>query len=203
MQIIVISSSKNFENEAEVVTKLFEAGLETFHLRKPKLSTRELKKYISHIPKQFHSRIVINSHHSLAGKFKLKGIHLTKTHHKRNVKTKLVIKWLRFLNPKLIVSTSYTKLISVFEKDDRYSYVGLSPIFDSLIGKYQSGFADHRYRLYRYHLERSRGRTKNLRGSRPVANGKEQAGDARLVGAQPTQQTWRSFLFRREVWHDR
>jgi len=143
MRLIVISQSKVFENEADIVTKFFEAGLETFHLRKPKLSTRELKKYIQKIPKQFHSRIVIHSHHSLAGKFKLKGIHLTKTHHKRNIKTKLVIKWLRLLNSNLIVSTSYTKLISVFEEDNRYSYVFLSPIFDSLTGKYQSGFTDH------------------------------------------------------------
>ncbi|MEO6884054.1 MAG: thiamine phosphate synthase [Bacteroidia bacterium] len=143
MQLIVISSSTNFENEMEIVGKLFEAGLETFHLRKPKFSTRELKKYIQQISPNFHNRIVIHSHHSLAGKFKLKGIHLTKTHLNRNLKTSLVVKWLRFRNPKLTISTSYSKLISIFEEDKRFSYVFLSPVFDSLIGKYQSGFTEH------------------------------------------------------------
>ena len=38
MKLIVISSSKNIENEAKIVTKLFEAGLENFHLSKKKLS---------------------------------------------------------------------------------------------------------------------------------------------------------------------
>lgn len=53
MKLIVISDAGVLENEAVIVTKLFEAGLESFHLRKHKISTRKTKAFISAIPAHF------------------------------------------------------------------------------------------------------------------------------------------------------
>lgn len=146
MKLIVISPSGKHENETEIVTKLFESGLDTFHLRKPKYSTRQLSDYIKKIPRQFHNRIVIHSHHNLARKFNLKGIHLTKTHRIRRLKTWLSIKLLKAKNPTATISVSHRRLLSLFEDEEVYSYVFLSPIFDSLTSKYQSGFTEHSLR---------------------------------------------------------
>jgi thiamine-phosphate pyrophosphorylase len=143
MKIIVISSNKKTDTEANVVTSMFEHGLETFHLRKPKLTTKELAEYIEQIPAHFHNRIVTHTHHALAGKYKLKGIHFTKGHLKTPRRTwwKLkLLSWKRPLNS-MTLSSSHSKLSTLYEPDDYpFNYVFVSPVFDSLTGKFQSGF---------------------------------------------------------------
>jgi thiamine-phosphate pyrophosphorylase len=145
MQIIVISSSGTIENEAKIVTQLFEAGLETFHLRKLKLSTQEMKELIQQIPAHFHNRIFIHSHHNLASTFKLGGIHLTSVHKRRGKRTWLTIKIIQFRNPQIKITTSFKTIGHLFETGHKYaySYVFLSPIFDSVTSKFQSGFTEH------------------------------------------------------------
>lgn len=143
MKIIVISPAETHENETEIVTRLFESGLETFHLRKPRYSTRQLTEYIKKIPAVYHNRIVIHSHHKLLLKFKLKGIHLTKTHRDRNFRTWFITRIIKSKFPAATVSVSHRRLIGLFEDEKTHDYVFLSPVFDSLTGKYQSGFTAH------------------------------------------------------------
>lgn len=145
MKLIVISNSGIMENEAIIVTKLFEAGLETFHLRKHKTSTKKTRDLISAIPSHFHNRIVIHSHHNLARYFKLKGIHLTKTHKKRKFRTWLILKLIKLKNPHIIISTSYDTIGKLFEHSEsyNYNYVFLSPIFESITSKFQGGYTTH------------------------------------------------------------
>ena len=80
MKLYVISSSKSIDNEAEIVTRLFENGLPSFHLRNHKISTTRMRNFIAQIPEKYHSRIVIHSHFNLAFSMRLQGIHLTKSH---------------------------------------------------------------------------------------------------------------------------
>ncbi len=145
MKLIVMSSSSSIENEAQIVTQLFEAGLETYHLRKLKLSTNQMKGFIQQIPEHFHNRIFIHSHHNLASMFKLGGIHLTSTHKKKKYKTWLSIKLIKLKNPDIKITTLFKNIGHLFETDHKYvySYVFLSPIFDSVSSKFQSGFTEH------------------------------------------------------------
>lgn len=145
MKFLVISSSSEIENEAQIITSLFEAGLDHFHLRKHKLSTKKTKELLSAIPSHFHNRIIIHTHHNLARKFNLKGIHLTKSHLKKRFKTWLTIKLIQLKNPEIVITTSFSNIGQLFEKEHRYqyNYVFLSPIFDSLNSKFQGGFTEH------------------------------------------------------------
>lgn len=145
MKLIVISSSSKIENETDIITSLFEAGLETLHLRKHKLSTKETKELIKAIPVHFHNRIILHSHHNLARKFDVRGIHLTKTHIKRKFNTWLTVKLIQVKNPSIIITTSFNNIGQLFDKEHRhpYSYVFLSPVFDSLNSKFQGGFTEH------------------------------------------------------------
>lgn len=145
MKLIVISNSGIVENEAIIVTKLFEAGLETFHLRKHKISTKKTKEFISSIPAHFHNRIVVHSHHNLARYFTLKGIHLTKTHKKRRFRTWLMLKLIKLKNPHIIITTSFDTIGKLFETNSNYNYdyVFLSPIFDSITSKFQGGYTNY------------------------------------------------------------
>ena len=145
MRLIVISSSRTIENETEIITQFFESGLQTFHLRKRWLSSSRTKKIINGIPQQYHNRIVLHYNHLLARKYKLKGIHLSKSHKKKKIKTWLILKLLRFSNPNIEVSTSFNNIGQLMEmnKTYNYSYVFLSPVFDSLSSKFQSGFTEN------------------------------------------------------------
>lgn len=145
MKIIVISNATNIENEIQIITKLFEAGLETFHLRKHRMSSKSIRSFIQQIPLQYHNRIVLHSHHKLARKYNLKGIHITKTHKKRRFKTWLTTRLVQLRHPHIIITTSYSNIGSMLDqqKEYNYDYAFLSPIFDSLTSKYQGGFTEH------------------------------------------------------------
>ncbi len=141
MNILVISPSKTKDNEIKIVKELFENGLDTFHLRKPKQSTKDLKNYIEQIPEFFHNRIVIHSHHNLARVFNLKGIHLTKQHleHKWRLWVNLNLGGLR--NRNLIITQSKSTLAALYEPTEyKLNYVLLRPVFDSLTNTLQTGF---------------------------------------------------------------
>jgi thiamine-phosphate pyrophosphorylase len=148
MKLVVISSSGPIENEAQIITRLFEAGLEIFHLRKHKLSTKATKELLKQIPAHFHCRIVIHSHHKLARTFNLRGIHLTKSHIKTKYKTWFTVKLIQIKNPGIKISTSFNNIGQLFDKNHpyHYNYVFLSPIFDSLNSKFQGGFTEHSLR---------------------------------------------------------
>ena len=141
MKIIIISPFQTKENEIENIVKMFEAGLETYHIRKPKFSTKQLQEYIEKIPKQFHNRIVIHSHHNLARVYNLQGVHYTKKHLEKNIRNWWREKMLRISTSNFIKTTSHGKLSSLYDAEEmKFDYVFLSPIFDTITGKYQSGF---------------------------------------------------------------
>lgn len=141
MKIVVISQSRIIENEHKIIQDLFEAGLETFHIRKPRLRTKQLMEFLEKIPSQFHNRIIIHSHHNLASKYDLQGIHYTRLHLEATFRNWWREKKLRFIKRNLVRTSSHNKLATLYDESDiRFDYVFLSPIFDSITGKYQSGF---------------------------------------------------------------
>jgi|SRR5246127_187581 len=148
MKVIVISPSKIKEEEITNLVKMFEAGLETYHLRKPKFSTKQLQEYIEKIPKQFYNRIIIHSHHNLARKYNLQGVHYTKKHLEPNFKNWWREKMLRISTSNFIKTSSHGKLASLYDEEEmKFDYVFLSPIFDTITGKYQSGFYEDSIKL--------------------------------------------------------
>lgn len=142
MKLIVISASQPVEREHEIITELFELGLSVFHLRKPEMSTKDMRELIKKIPAHFRKRIVIHSHHKLAASLGLKGIHLTRAHRKRRYYQLLHLPLLRLRCPGLTISTSYNKLSHIYEDEGRFSYILLNPVFDPLTNAYHAGFSE-------------------------------------------------------------
>src|SRR5262249_27530774 len=107
MKIVVISNTTDMDGEHEMVHQMFEAGLEYFHIRKPKYSTEDLRKYLDKIDKKYRDRIIIHTHHELCIPYKLKGIHLTNRHKKKRfLQTWLMMKYIKFKRPDIQVTTS-------------------------------------------------------------------------------------------------
>jgi thiamine-phosphate pyrophosphorylase len=141
MKLIVITPAKDKEDEANIVTKMFESGLTTLHLRKPRFSTNQMSEYISNIPEHYHNRIVIHSHHKLALKFDLKGIHLTSTHLVKKWKYWFVRQRLKLKFSSISKSRSYSRLQYVYSTEEySFNYFLIGTMFNSLTGGFYSGF---------------------------------------------------------------
>jgi thiamine-phosphate pyrophosphorylase len=146
MKLIVISTSKNSSGDSRIITELFENGLNRFHLRKPAMSTKDMRALIEAVPQHFHNRIIIHSHHKLAGIYKLGGIHLTSVHRRRRFSTWLRMKLLMIKTNQLTVSTSFHKLGHVYSNEEGFDYILLGTIFERLGGRFNAGYSEHSLR---------------------------------------------------------
>ncbi|MGD1845444.1 MAG: thiamine phosphate synthase [Salibacteraceae bacterium] len=132
MKLILVTSPDKFKSEVDTVIELFEKDLELLHLRKPGFSEKRMTEYLRAIPKKYHNRIVIHSHYKLLGKFKLKGIHLSRKERKVSFSNRMKLAWIRLRHRNITVSTTFHNLISLTEDQRTFSYVFLSPIFDGI-----------------------------------------------------------------------
>lgn len=141
MKLIVITGSKTLADEPSMVTKMFEDGLMTLHLRKPRYTTQEMRDYIEAIPENYHNRIVIHSHHILAVKYNLKGIHFTATHLLKKWKYFFTRLRLRIKFGKLVKTRSYKRLSNIHDKEERdFDYYLIGTVFNNLTGELYGGF---------------------------------------------------------------
>jgi len=129
MKLLVISPSNTLEGESILIRKMFDAGLGTLHVRKPKLSTEGLKKYLENYSEEHHKKMIIHTHHNLLWEFNLKGIHLTKSHKKSPYKIWVQHQLFKLRRKNIIRTTSCSSLTSLAESYNEYEYIMLSPIF--------------------------------------------------------------------------
>lgn len=141
MKLIVITGSKTITDEPSMVTKMFEDGLMTLHLRKPRLTTQEMRDYIEEIPVHYHNRIIVHSHHILAAKYNLKGIHFTGTHLSKKWKYFFTRLRLRLKFGKLFKTRSYKRLGDIHKKEEHdFDYYLIGTVFNNLTGELYGGF---------------------------------------------------------------
>lgn len=128
---IVITLPDFHAGEAECIARfLQDGGIDLVHLRKPGSSPEHMDELICGIPRILHGRLVLHDHFGLAVKYGLHGVHLNR----RNPSPP--VGWTGS------VSFSCHSLGEVAECKDRYSYVSLSPIFDSISKQgYKSAFS--------------------------------------------------------------
>lgn len=76
MKLIVVTPPTFFVEEDQILTALFEEGLDILHLRKPETPAMYSERLLTLIPKKYHKRIVTHEHFYLQDEFELMGIHL-------------------------------------------------------------------------------------------------------------------------------
>ncbi|MEM9052785.1 MAG: thiamine phosphate synthase [Bacteroidota bacterium] len=139
MKIVVVSSPKEQPNEIVEVIKMFELGLEHFHIRKPKMGRRQLTEYIKQFPERYREQLVIHSYHGLCFSLKLGGIHLSRKHRKRGKLYQFKLFLRRTFGRELVVTRTFHKLTDLTNDRRKYSYTFLSPVFDSITHSTLSG----------------------------------------------------------------
>lgn len=126
MKLIVIANPDPVQQEFEILEKLFDAGLEYFHLRKPSFPFAEAERYVSNIPEAYRDRVVLHEHYELAGAYGLKGIHQTS-------KNRDAWEIARKQHPELQRSASVHTVEELQQVSDvEFAYVFFSPVFPSL-----------------------------------------------------------------------
>jgi len=136
MEVIVISNPSRVEGEDEILDDLFSSGLMTYHLRRPGETEDEVERSLQCIAPSYRNRVVLHSHHRLASRYGVRGIHLPEKMRKGNAHSLECSLWMKIQNPALHVSTSYHALTDLWEYRTNgrreYGYVFLSPLFDSI-----------------------------------------------------------------------
>lgn len=128
MELMAMTTHDKFRSEIYIVIKLFENGLETLHLKKPKFSKNHYKNYINQIPKKYHNRIIIHNHFTLIYRFNLKGINISK----KIKPSKLFLFFFKFLkNGKKIIHTCHSINQIKELNTKKYNYIVAGPIFKS------------------------------------------------------------------------
>lgn len=127
MELIIISSPDQVNDETKIINKLFESGLEYFHIRKPADTGEQVRKLIAGIEPNYYPRLSLHQHHCLAEEFGIKRLHYTE-----NERGKLKDNTLEgLINNGFILSTSVHDL-SLLASLNEYQYVFFGPVYNSI-----------------------------------------------------------------------
>ncbi len=138
MSVIVISNStflESFQNEAQQINALFEAGLPFLHLRKPDSTESDLKSLLEAIDARFYSQIVVHQHFETAQEFGITRWHLTEYRRKVFEQENTEGGESCFSKKGISLSTSIHRLEDYENLSIAFDYTFLSPVFDSISKK--------------------------------------------------------------------
>lgn len=125
---IVITSPDEVSDEASRISELLSSGKTDFvHIRKPYSSIRDVRNLIENIPHPLRSRLRLHGHFALLDEFSLAGAHLNSRCPDAPY------------NARSLTRSCHS--LSDLHDLDRYEYVTLSPLYDSISKSgYKSAF---------------------------------------------------------------
>lgn len=133
--VILISNPAPVNDEHEIISQIFDEGLDVFHLRKKEYSEDEMRAFIENIQQKYRGRIVLHSHYHLAADYGLKGIHVPAVYTGEMSAGTLSVS---FHSPEEILTSELA-----------FDYGFLSPVFDSISKEgYKSRFKLEELRLF-------------------------------------------------------
>ncbi len=132
MKFIVITEPEFLPNEAELIERLFDAGLDTLHLRKPNSTTDDCAALLDKLPSSVLRHTVVHDHFGLCAAYGLQGVHLNR----RNPQPPAT-------SGGITVSASCHSIDEAASRKLQLDYVTLSPVFDSISKQgYRSSYTD-------------------------------------------------------------
>jgi len=132
MKLVVISPEAADPRENEVMAALFEAGLERYHVRKPRVSLDRLRAWLGEVPEKWRSRLVLHQHHGLAAEFGCGGVHWRDASSLAGDDAPFFPERLGNHFPRLFTSRSCHDLATLRKSLGHYDSVFFSPVFPSI-----------------------------------------------------------------------
>lgn len=123
MKIIVLSPETIDPRETAAMASFFAAGLERYHVRKPRLEARSLEAWLRDLPRAWRSCLVLHSHHELVHRLGLAGCHYREAD---------LVSGLPALGRCRQASRSCHDLANLESSLGCWSYVLFAPVFSSL-----------------------------------------------------------------------
>ena len=137
--IIIIAPEKDIPNEIEILTQLFQEGLQYYHFRKPNKNYQEHCDYLNQIDEKYHDRIVVHYFHELMNEFNLKGIHFQEQKRRDCLDTPSDY-FTKFNNMfGKTISSSFHETEEIEKCNFEFDYHLLSPVFSSISKKGYEG----------------------------------------------------------------
>lgn len=122
MKLIAITPETFIHAEAELINKLFRAGLAYLHVRKPNTDSETVRRFVMCIDSSFRKRLIMHRHVQLYEEMALGGIHLSIEQFSRLPQGDFAA----------ICSTS-THHITAFKQLDRpAAQIFISPVYNSI-----------------------------------------------------------------------
>lgn len=133
---IAITIPGELPDEAARIARLLESGWDFVHIRKPDWSLRDVRNLIEDVPYPLRSRLRLHGHFDLLNDYGLAGAHLNSRCPTAPAAARSVTRSCHSLGEIRRLETSGDL--------DRYQYVTLSPVFDSISKPgYASAFDIH------------------------------------------------------------
>lgn len=132
MELRVITQPNLIANEASIINELFDEGLATLHLRKPKWTNDQILGFMGDIHEHYHERLVFHQMHHLAKDFGVKGVHLKSTDRVAKNPEQLEEWLIEYKERGCKVSTAIHSLPEIDELEDMFDLLTISPIFESI-----------------------------------------------------------------------
>jgi thiamine-phosphate pyrophosphorylase len=129
--LIVFTSENHVDNEGFWLNELFDHGLETLHVRKPKFTREAYQNLLQEIRPEYHHKIMIHQNHEFCLEMGLKGIHIPE--YSRKMMSSILDNYVNgFQSKNYSVSSSFHNLKAVEQSDSSLDYYVLSPVFSSI-----------------------------------------------------------------------
>ena len=129
--LIILTSERELDNEAQKLNALFGAGLELLHFRKPTLDIEGYRKLLKKIDTKFYKRIMLHQYHELVTEFGLRGAHLQEQP-RYDLVEDLASYVANFNTQGYKVSSSFHTKEEIAKDGALFEYVLLSPVFGSI-----------------------------------------------------------------------
>lgn len=78
MKLIGITTETIFDQEAALIVRWLECGMDQMHIRKPGYLSSEIASLLRKIPVEYHARLILHDHFELTGEFAVGGLHLNR-----------------------------------------------------------------------------------------------------------------------------
>ncbi len=139
--LIILTSEKELDHEADQINDLFKAGLQRLHLRKPNFSIDGYRALLDQIEPKYYDRIMLHQYHELTQEYALRGIHLQEQP-RLDLGDSLDVTLKVYANKNLKVSSSFHSKEDIVACKGKFEYVLLSPVFNSIskVGYEGKGF---------------------------------------------------------------
>jgi thiamine-phosphate pyrophosphorylase len=134
MKLIVITPSSTIEDEHYILGQMLDMGLPSLHIRKLKLTKKELRTYLDGFTQSQQKKIILHKHYGLLWDFDLKGIHISKRQRGKKARffwNRIV---LRMRRGNFLMGASCESFSSLSVIYKRFDYIMISPVFTGLNG---------------------------------------------------------------------